>query len=77
LFVSLWLRNVSASFCDTIMSGMIWFWEVQDRPRPVNTRSPLDLAQLFHETYERLALSFGYETRPETANSIPTRQTAG
>ena len=27
LFVSLWLRGVSASFCDKIMSGMIWFWE--------------------------------------------------
>jgi hypothetical protein len=25
LFVSLWLRGVSASFCDKIMSGMIWF----------------------------------------------------
>ena len=30
LFVSLWLRGVSASFCDKIMSGMIWFWELQE-----------------------------------------------
>lgn len=27
---------------------------------------PLDLAIYFHETYERLAPSFGYETREET-----------
>jgi hypothetical protein len=32
LFVSLWLRGVSASFCDKIMSGMIWFWKLQERP---------------------------------------------
>ena len=32
LFVSLWLRGVSASFCDKIMSGMVWFWELQERP---------------------------------------------
>ena len=32
LFVSLWLRGVSASFCDKIMSGMIWFWELQIGP---------------------------------------------
>ena len=64
LFVSLWLRGVSASFCDKIMSGMIWFWELQDRR--VNSPSPLDLAKLFHETYERLAPGHGYITRPET-----------
>jgi hypothetical protein len=27
---------------------------------------PLQLATLFHETYERLAPEYGYETRPET-----------
>lgn len=27
------------------------------------------LAQLFHESYERLAPGFGYETRPESATS--------
>jgi hypothetical protein len=37
LFVSLWLRGVSASFCDKIMSGMIWFWELQERPSQVKT----------------------------------------
>jgi len=71
LFVSLWLRSVSASFCDKIMSGMIWFWELQERPRRINTLSPLDLAQLFHETYERLASNFGYQTRPETRSFRP------
>ena len=71
LFVSLWLRGVSASFCDKIMSGMIWFWELQERPRQINTSSPLDLAQLFHETYERLAPTFGYQTRPETRQFNP------
>jgi len=30
------------------------------------------LARLFHETYERLAPEYGYETRPETA--IPWEQ---
>jgi hypothetical protein len=29
-------------------------------------RTELDFAILFHETYERLAPSFGYETRPDT-----------
>lgn len=28
--------------------------------------TPLELATLLHETYERLAPSFGYTTRPET-----------
>ena len=32
---------------------------------------PLDLATLFHKTYERLAPSFGYETRPETCEFNP------
>jgi hypothetical protein len=29
------------------------------------------LAKLFHETYERLAPSFGYQTRPETREFRP------
>lgn len=29
-------------------------------------RSDIELATLFHNTYERLAPSFGYETRPDT-----------
>jgi hypothetical protein len=29
--------------------------------------TPEQLAELFHTTYERLAPSFGYETRPGTA----------
>jgi hypothetical protein len=32
----------------------------------------VELAKLFHETYERLAPSFGYETRSETA--VPWEQ---
>lgn len=31
----------------------------------------LKLAKLFHETYERLAPQFGYETRPETRQFDP------
>ena len=50
LFVSLWLRGVSASFCDKIMSGMLWFWELQEGR--INPPTPLNLAKLFHETYE-------------------------
>lgn len=30
---------------------------------------PEELARLFHETYERLAPDFGYETRPESATA--------
>jgi hypothetical protein len=71
LFVSLWLRGVSASFCDKIMSGMIWFWGLQERPRRVNSLSPLNLAKLLHKTYERLAPSFGYQTPPETRRFQP------
>lgn len=32
----------------------------------------LDLAILFHDTYERLAPQFGYETRKETRAFDPT-----
>jgi hypothetical protein len=32
----------------------------------------LDLARLFHDTYERLAPSFGYETRKDTRTFDPT-----
>ena len=71
LFVSLWLRGVSASFCDKIMSGMIWFWELQERPERVNSPTPLDLVKLFHKTYERLAPGFGYTTRLETREFRP------
>jgi hypothetical protein len=46
LFVSLWLRGVSASFCDKITLSMVAFWELQDRPQPGNTLSPLDVAKL-------------------------------
>lgn len=34
-------------------------------------RTPLELAVLFHETYERLAPDFGYETRPDTKSFDP------
>jgi hypothetical protein len=34
-------------------------------------RNETELAQLFHETYERLAPSHGYETRPETRRFDP------
>lgn len=36
------------------------------------TMTPLELAIVFHETYERLAPSFGYETRPDTKQFDPT-----
>jgi len=71
LFVSLWLRGVNASFCDKIMLSMIAFWELQKRPRRINSLSPPDLAQLFHETYERLAPVFRYQTRPEPRQFNP------
>lgn len=35
LFVSLWLRNISASFCDKLMDGFICFLERQES---VNSR---------------------------------------
>ena len=56
---------------------MIWFWELQERPEQVNSPTPLDLAKLFHETYERLAPDFGYTTRPETREFDPARPMAG
>ena len=31
----------------------------------------LEVALLFHETYERLSPSFGYETRPDTRTFDP------
>lgn len=33
--------------------------------------SPIKLAERFHETYERLAPLFGYETREETPEFVP------
>jgi hypothetical protein len=30
-----------------------------------------ELARLFHETYEKLASKYGYETRPETREFNP------
>jgi len=33
--------------------------------------TPLQLAGIFHDTYERLAPSFGYQTRPETREFRP------
>lgn len=35
-------------------------------------RSGLELARFFHETYERLAPTFGYETRPDTKDFSPS-----
>jgi hypothetical protein len=35
------------------------------------TGSALALAKQFHDTYERLAPTFGYETRPETREFNP------
>lgn len=40
--------------------------EVERLRSPQPTASALDLARRFHEVYERLAPSFGYETRTET-----------
>lgn len=38
-----------------------------DRPHPAPESEAENLARLFHETYERLAPSFGYETRKDSA----------
>ena len=45
--------------------------ELQRRVRELEVKveqnpAPVELATMFHETYERLAPSFGYETRPDT-----------
>lgn len=37
-----------------------------------SSKTALDLAILFHDTYERLAPQFGYETRPETRTFSPS-----
>lgn len=41
-------------------------------PVPAEPTDALRLARLFHETYERLAPSFGYETRDDTKVFDPT-----
>ena len=44
------------------------------RPTPTEAQSvmtPLELARLFHDTYEQLAPSFGYETRDDTKQFDP------
>lgn len=35
-------------------------------------KSGIELAKLFHDTYERLAPQFGYETRPDTKAFSPS-----
>lgn len=40
--------------------------------QPPFAATPEALARLFHETYENLAPSFGYETRKETRNFDPS-----
>lgn len=37
--------------------------------RKILNIDPEELAILFHESYERLAPQFGYETRPESARA--------
>lgn len=39
--------------------------------------TPLELAMLFHEAYERLAPSFGYGTREDTRIFLPESQNGG
>ena len=35
-------------------------------------KTPTEVAELFHDTYERLAPQFGYETRDDTKKFDPT-----
>lgn len=35
-------------------------------------KTPLEIATLFHDTYERLAPNYGYETRKDTRQFDPT-----
>jgi hypothetical protein len=41
--------------------------EAVEAARPEVGKSAEDLARAFHETYERLAPQFGYQTRPDSA----------
>lgn len=62
---------------DGISNTVSWLRETPEIdcavPLPSNQmNSALDLAILFHDTYERLAPQFGYETRPATRKFSPS-----
>jgi hypothetical protein len=53
--------------------------EAAARETPAHPQSAEQLAQLFHETYERLALEFGYRTREASAKpwaDVPAKNKA-
>jgi len=66
------------SYCFRHMFGhpAVWAAMLAAAPKPpeaqVDARDAETLARQFHETYERLAPSFGYVTREETREFNPT-----
>ena len=57
-------HGVIFNFCHEHKNEYERLKQAQAQPRWI---SPQELAQKFHETYERLAPNFGYETRRESA----------
>jgi len=51
--------------------GKIIHWINLDLNKTMKTKEKIKWAKLFHDTYERLAPSFGYETREDTKEFDP------
>jgi hypothetical protein len=65
---------VSTADAIALRDMLIEHYPLQTTPAVINPAAPATtsaegLAQRFHEAYERLAPSFGYETRPESATA--------
>lgn len=64
--ISYKVRKSLQELADIIINQSCQISTYKDKEDKLKEILPLDLAIYFHETYERLAPSFGYETREET-----------
>jgi hypothetical protein len=58
---------VRASIPESVRQTQLFCEEAVEATRPKVGKSAEDLARAFHETYERLAPQFDYQTRPDSA----------
>ena len=57
---------------ETVEAGEAWKSQVERLRAALDPARAAEVAMLFHDTYERLAPTFGYETREETRQFDPT-----
>jgi hypothetical protein len=61
LEILVWLLLVTNALTFIVLRG------IAKRSRTVRSQNPMDVAKLFHESYELLAPKFSYETREASA----------